>query len=299
MVVWAAAIPAAIKFGGAVLGGLNSMGLFGGSSASKAAERQYNYQRLLNQQAYDLTQQGYIDSPMNQRLGLEKAGYNPLLALGGGGLSYGSYSGGSASAPMDSTASEMGNMLTNAYQVFNLMRKKNTAEIQSIRAGVDNTNADTALKAEYAMTEQAKRTQMEFQNSMLDVQKHLAQKDLSWKDRLYYSQVYRNMQEAENYSAIANIKKYEAETNRKMADINADRYAGEISSQLAESEWRRFHPRQVWILDNARRYGGIINGVYNAYRDKGSSSVSNTTYNVNPATGQVKNVKKSYTKKRR
>ena len=91
---------------GALAGGIigGAMGLFGSNNAAKAAKRQYEYQRLLNQQAYDLTQQGYREGPMNQRIGYESAGINPILAMSNG-ASFGSFSGGSASAVADSCLS--------------------------------------------------------------------------------------------------------------------------------------------------------------------------------------------------
>lgn len=81
------------------LGG-SAMGLFG-TNAKASMLKQYNYQRLLQQQQYDLTQQGYRESPTNQRIGLESAGYNPILAVNNG-LSYGNYSSGQSTAAMDS-----------------------------------------------------------------------------------------------------------------------------------------------------------------------------------------------------
>lgn len=54
------------------------------SQSKKAQARAYNYARLLQQQQYDLTQQGYRESSSNIRTGLESAGFNPMLAVNGG-----------------------------------------------------------------------------------------------------------------------------------------------------------------------------------------------------------------------
>lgn len=51
------------------------------AQSKKAQKRAYEYARLLQQQQYDLTQQGYRESTKNIRFGLESAGYNPMLAL--------------------------------------------------------------------------------------------------------------------------------------------------------------------------------------------------------------------------
>lgn len=198
-----------------------AMGLFGSDSAAKAAKRQYNYQKLLNQQQYDLTQQGYRESPLNQRLGLEAAGYNPILALGGGGMSYGSYSAGSASAPMDSTTSDLGNMATNAYQTFKLARDKNNADIAGIMAGIKNTNADTALKDQYAMTEEAKRIQMDFQNAQIEAETMLKRKDLDTYDRRFYQFIAESASRIQRNSVLNAVNQMDAETNRQNAATNA------------------------------------------------------------------------------
>lgn len=239
---------------GALAGGIigGAAGLFSSKSSSsdsakEAARRQYIYQRLLNQQSYDLTQQGYRESPLNQRIGYESAGINPIYAMTNG-ASFGSYSGGSASAPMDSTTSEMGSMITNAYKALQLERKKTDAEILGINAGIKNTNADTALKAEQTMTERSKQLQMEFQNAMMDVQTHLARKDLDTYDRRFYSNLYEQFQRAENYRATASLAEYNAETARMSAEANA-----------YEAEYREKHPFYNWA-DRWASVGGRVFG---------------------------------------
>lgn len=57
------------------------------AQSKKAQKRAYEYARLLQQQQYDLTQQGYRESSKNIRIGLETAGYNPMLALNKAGSS--------------------------------------------------------------------------------------------------------------------------------------------------------------------------------------------------------------------
>lgn len=46
--------------------------------------RAYNYARMLQEHQYDLTQRGYREGSSNIRYGLEKAGFNPMLAVNGG-----------------------------------------------------------------------------------------------------------------------------------------------------------------------------------------------------------------------
>lgn len=243
--------------------GSSAFGAFGsflGSSkdnASALSAQQYRYQTLLNQQAYDLTQQGYRESPLNQRIGYESAGINPIFAMSNG-ASFGSYSGGSAGMPHGSSGADIGNMITNAYKAFQLERNKTNAEILGINAGIKNTNADTALKAEQTMTERSKQIQMDFQNAMMDVQTHLARKDLDTYDRRFYSNLYEQFQRAENYRASASLAEYNAETARISAEANA-----------YETQFRENHPIYNWLDRSASVIGRIFGGVgagVNAYK---------------------------------
>lgn len=91
------AILGGLKTAGTALGGFlknnaGSISSFGGSlfsnATSKGAQaRAYNYARGLQQHQYDLTQRGFLETPGNQRRGMESAGYNPMLALGNVGTS--------------------------------------------------------------------------------------------------------------------------------------------------------------------------------------------------------------------
>lgn len=275
------------------------MSLFGKkNSAAEAAARQYNYQRMLNQQQYDLTQQGYRESPTNQRIGLEAAGYNPILALGGGGMSYGSYSSGSASAPMDSSTSDLGNMVTNAYQTFKLARDKNNADIAGIMAGIKNTNADTALKDQYAMTEKAKRIQMDFQNAQIEAETKLRQKDLNTYDRRFYQFIAESASRIERNSVMNAVNQMDAQTNRQNAQTNAYSLKTNADANAYESQYRYEHPVYNWV----DRWSKAISP-WATSAIANSPSISSTTthsYNTNPVTGQVKNIKTTHktTKKR-
>lgn len=279
----AGAVGGIAAVGGSIAGGLKN--LFSKSnSASKAAALQYKYQRLLNQQAYDLTQQGYRESPLNQRIGYESAGVNPIFAMTNG-ASFGSYSGGSASAPMDSTTSDMGSMLTNAYKTFALERSRNKAEILGINAGIKNTNADTALKAEQTMTEKSKQIQMDFQNAMYDVQTHLAKKDLDTYDRRFYSNLYEQFQRAENFRANASLAQYNAETARISAEANA-----------YETEYRKNHPIYNWMDRWASVAGRVFGGAgaaVNAYNSTKPVVTENVKFGSNADyRGHTKTIRK-------
>lgn len=258
--------------GSSAFGALGSF--FGRSKddASTLSAQQYYYQKLLNQQAYDLTQQGYRESPLNQRIGYESAGINPILAMSNG-ASFGSFSGGSAGMPHGSSSAEMGSMITNAYKAFQLERNKTNAEILGINAGIKNTNADTALKAEQTMTERSKQIQMDFQNAMMDVQTHLAREDLNTYQKRFYSNLYEQFQRAENYRANASLAEYNAETFRMNAEANA-----------YEADYREKHPfynwADRWTSVAGRVFGGAGTAV-NAYNSTKPVVTENVKFGSN------------------
>lgn len=187
---------------------LSGIGSFLGNQVSSAinSKRAWKY----TQRAMALQDQ-YNRSMMKDyyslnRVSLTKAGYNPLLAVPGSTASGASYSPSTMNADSDSGSQAVNSALTAA----------------SLKSGIENTKSQTeankassALAQQQAETEKAKRTQMEFQNSMLDVQKHLAEKDLSWYDRKSYSQLYNLFQQAENYKATSAIGAMNAQTARQ------------------------------------------------------------------------------------
>lgn len=204
------------------MGLIDSLLNFGSNLVS--AQVQYENQRKLNQQAYDLTQRGYRESPANQRAGLEAAGYNPILAASNG-VSYGSFSGGSASMASN-PGSSIDESITNAYRAFKLEREKNKADIQNLVSASNSNNAQANLANEQALTESYRRAQIDFQNAMYDVLTHLHQKDLDYYERKMYYDQYEQFQRAENYRIKNTLENYRAISDRINAQANATNAKG-------------------------------------------------------------------------
>lgn len=246
----------AIAAAGAIGGGvLSFMGKSkASSSAEDAARRQYDYQRLLNEQAYELTQRGYREGPTNLRFGWENAGFNPILALGGSGTSYGTYSGGSASAPMDSSTADMGNMITNAYKTFSLMKDKNKAEIFGIMAGAGAQNAETALKREQAMTELFYRSNLAMDTTLKEAMAIKNSKESSWIDKLNANKILNDTMNAKSNMAIASAQAVNAQTNRLMN-------AGNIEEAMRDAEWIKKHPYLHSIGKNLPVATGMVSDI--------------------------------------
>lgn len=77
--------------------------------------RAYNYARLLQEHQYDLTQRGYREGSSNIRYGLEKAGFNPMLAVNGGNaVGSGNVAGGT---PVSANQPDSVDLVNNAMMV--------------------------------------------------------------------------------------------------------------------------------------------------------------------------------------
>lgn len=189
----------------------------GALASNASALKQYKYQSALQSQAaklnYDYSLKSAENTPSATREGLVKAGYNPMLAVQNStsGANSSWTSAGQASAP------DYLGALSNAF------------ELQRVKNETAQTESTVGLQSEQSKTEQSKRTNLEFQNAMLDVEKHLKQKDLDTYDRRFYSELYEQMQRAENYRAQANVQSYNAESARISA--NAQKLQSETSSK--------------------------------------------------------------------
>lgn len=176
----------------------------------------YNLQKkLMDRQArvnYEYSEKTAKNQPSWSRFGLESAGYNPMLAVQNGVSGANSNFASSQSVPS-------GDMSTSVSNAIDAMRLRNETL---------QTTSQAYLANEQAKTEGSKRENLSFQNAMLDVEKHLKDKDLSTYDRRFYSEMYEQMQRAENYRAMASVQGYNAESARISA--NAQRTTAEQGS---------------------------------------------------------------------
>lgn len=183
-------------------------GLLGAGSSALSSVMNYAYSKKLMDYQYKINQKSLLNSPLQSRKGYVKAGYNPLLALGSPGMGF--------SANSSGFGSDLSSGLNSGVNSALAVRQN--------KATIDNIRADTGLKNQQGETEKARRVQMEFQNAMTDVETHLKRKDLSTYDRKFYSDLYEQMQRAENYRANSAVSLMNAETNRMNARTNRLNY---------------------------------------------------------------------------
>lgn len=214
------------------MGLFDFLGNIGGSAMSgafslAAANAQYQNQRKLNEQAYDLTQRGYKESPTAQRQGLEAAGYNPILAVNSG-TSFGSYSSGSASmASTPDFATGMSN-ISNAK----VTKQKSLSEIKNIEAGTNATNASASLATEQAKTEQYRQKQLESETALNHINEQIAEydKQLRKKDLDYYDQRWA-LEQKERLTSVKTML-INAQANHMMSE------ADQLNAHTAQADYR-------------------------------------------------------------
>lgn len=225
--------------GGFTLGGLAAgLGSFAMNQVSSAlnSSRSWKYTKramfLQDQLNRAYNQWTLENNPTFSRRGFTKAGYNPLLALGS------QITGQNASLSPTSinSDSDAGDQAINSAMAASALE----SNIRNTQSQTDVNHSNSALALEQAKTEQSKRTNLDFQNAMLDVQKHLADKDLSWYDRKSYMTLYNQFQQAENYKAQSAIGAMNAETNRQnmINSYNLGRYNNETERMNAYSNSR-------------------------------------------------------------
>lgn len=183
------------------------------------AYQQYNYNSSLMDKQNDLNKDysawNYSNAMSLQRAGLEKAGYNPLLAVNNG-VNYSSGSTGLGSVNMADSHSDF-----NA----NLVAKRQTSVQERVGNSQVNANNASALKAtEEAKTQESVRANNEAQTALTNINTELTKKNLSWVDRLNLNQIKTNLMNATANQANAAASKINAGasvTNAQSAMINA------------------------------------------------------------------------------
>lgn len=248
------AIPSLLVAGG-IAGAMKGLDFgLGSISSAVSSSRAWKYTQRAMQLQHDLAMQAWNEQTRNQfqntRYSLEQAGYNPLLAVG----AQSSATGIMPSATMSSSDNGIGN--TSALDV---MQTKSNLELQSSQSKA--YSSQSALAEEQAKTEQAKRVQMDFQNAMLDVEKHLRQKDLDTYDKRFYASIYEQMQRAENYKAQSAIGMMNAQTNARNAQTQYMNYtlgkgAFDIDKDKDKryKEWGEEHPYLRNFDETLQRY---------------------------------------------
>lgn len=211
---------AAIGAGISAIGGLASSMLSSRGSKGQQA-RAYNYARQLQQQQYDLGILGLKEGSSATREGLEKAGYNPMLALGnvGNGVSV---AGGSPVGANATDVSGIRDAANNAAMVLN-QTKQTEATTDAQYALADKTKAEKATIVE-RLPYVSKQAKADYMKTAMESAK--LENDIHYQDEMvnYYQ---KSLDNARKIAEIhAGAQKYGADKA-----YNASTYASNVNRQ--------------------------------------------------------------------
>lgn len=218
--------------------GLGTVGNLAGGFVSNAHNRAsqwraFNMQRFLQQQQaelnYNYSMQSARNLPTAQRTGLENAGYNPLLALGGFNSSTSFAGTGSAAMTPGSDFSGLGragDSVRESYKVFHQQQRLNEKTIDHMDSQIDNTNANTFLAEQQAETEQQKRNLMFTQEALNNIEYQLKHKDLEWYERRQLTELETMLRNSNSMMIGAQAQMNNAATAEKLFNLNDQLEAG-------------------------------------------------------------------------
>lgn len=227
----------------------------------------YGFARALQNHQYDLNLRGLKESPSAQRQGLERAGYNPIMAINSSGMSNAST--GVTAGVSDNGAGANYASISNARRLQKEEQAKLSADTQNAIAGANAQNASASLSEEQAKTEQYRQKEMESQTFLNNINTELGKKDLSWKDKMYLMQVktgYLNAQANHIASESAQLNAHTAQADYRLRKGITDY---ENVQRKAVSDFYKRHPIQKGITTGLGEWTGAIGKIFS-----GSASYS-------------------------
>lgn len=256
----ASAVGAGLKGLGSLASGIKTLfGSSGGTSLYKSSQ----LMRSQNLYQKDFAKWYLNNITKNQyhaeRAGLERAGYNPMLA----------YMNGSSGVPIPSTnASAVSGQESQAgSQGFGAF----LASMQTA-SQIKNTNANTALQLEQSTTETFKQLNLSIDSSLKNIEKQLKEVDLKYSDKehlLRQQQMLNDMKvsmmNALSNQVSSNAHQVEASVSNKTYKLNKDVRDIEKDREKRYKEWGEKYP--VWrnIDETITRY---FNGVSSSISKK-------------------------------
>ena len=220
-------------------------GMMSNSLSAYQARKLAEYQSLLN---YQYSKKSALNNAIWNRKSLEKAGYNPMLALGnmqGANSNWSSLS----TVPTPDMSNIGSNAVSNALAVKQQSNQDTITEAQS-----NNYNADTALKNSQSITELY--TQLEKINhaDLMSAQKRLTDKDVSWYDKKQAREDLRVANEIERTGndfkvgmAQAIASQISANSVHQMSISNAKDVSSRLPVNKYEAKIRRWNAKHpIW-----------------------------------------------------
>lgn len=160
--------------------GVSALGSIFGGMASNAisVDQQKDLQRYQAALNYKYAKKSALNMPTFNRQGLENANFNPMLAISNGlsGANASWSTGGSA------TTSDLSGAVNNALNTALSVRQQNNQD-KLANSQVAVNNADSVLKNNQAITEMYSQLEKLNHADLMQAQKMLTDKNVSWYDK--------------------------------------------------------------------------------------------------------------------
>lgn len=230
---WSNLIGAGIGAIGDVIGGIAN-----NSMSSHQMKQIAKYQSALN---YKYMRKQLINSPTFNRQGLEKAGYNPMLAINNASAS-GSSSWSGLANPSSMDLSDTGSSAVS--NALSLRQQRNSDALTG--AQVANYNADSLLKNNQSITELYSQLEKMNHADLMQAQKILTNKE---------SNNYERIQAREDLRVANEIERTGNDFKVGIAQAIASQIGAGAQSIMAGANAQETKLRAQWIKDHPYLYG--------------------------------------------
>lgn len=275
---------------GAGIGALGNIagGLLSNSLSVYKMQQLADYQAALN---YRYAKKSALNSPTWNRQGLEKADFNPMLALGNMSGAQSSWT--SSQNPMTADFSNVGSSaVSNALAV-----KQQDNQDRLTTAQEQNYNADSVLKNNQAITQMYEQLERLNHADLMKAQKQLTDKNVSWYDKQQAREDLRVANEIERTGndfkvgmAQAIASQISANANQISANANAQdvvNRAPDYDKAKRYSEWAKNHPILSSVDETLSRYLNPVATGVGAYAISKSKPVVTDSKTVNTRRGSI------------
>lgn len=238
-----------------ILGGIANglFNQFGVANAVQAQKDLISYQARTN---YNYSQKDLKTKWAANRKGLESAGYNPMLALAG--VNSNSNWASQSSVGDTGTGSSFGTGIANAIQSRQVQQQGNLMQSQ-----IDNYNADSVLKQNQAVTELYSQLEKINHADLMNAERQLTDKNVSWYDKQQAREDLRVANEIERTGndfkvGMANAIANQINANSNSALNRANATAVNIENQKAQNYYNVKTPKRGKFQQYLYNFGKAI-----------------------------------------
>lgn len=226
---WSNVVGAGIGAIGNVVGGL--------ASNTLSAYEQEQMARLQASLNYKYWKKQQLNQPSLSREGLEKANYNPMLALSNIGAGAGSSSWTSGSSYTAPDLSGVGNSTVN--NALAVRQQTNQDKITESQVGLNNANS--VLSQNRALTETYTQLEKMAHTDLMEADKILRDKQASYQDKQnawYDKQVTAQLQRMQIQNKVDLMNAFSGQVQANSSMINAGSNVRDVESRIIQRKYQ-------------------------------------------------------------